>query len=167
MWRYFPQKSGFSLAEMFFGRRQRTLLPTLQLHHQPIPLPEAISKHDHFRQLMRAAHDKRANKLSQLAINQRVLVQHHDSKQWSIQGVIHSIRPDGISFVIQLPSGQHILRGRRLIRPDRSTPTHTSTQSTTYPTPNQPQPIDNNPIQPTAISQHPRRTIKKPGRFLD
>ena len=99
MWRCFPQKSGFSRAGLFFGCRQRSLLPTLQLCHKPIPLPEASSKHAHFCQLMRAAHDKRANKLPSLAVDQRVLVQHHDNKQWSIRGVIHSIRPDGISFV--------------------------------------------------------------------
>ena len=109
----------------------------------------------------RSAH-KRANKLPPFAINQRVLVQHHDSKQWSIQGVIHSVRPDGISFVIQLPSGQHIVRGRHLICPYRSTPTHTSTQGATHQPPNHPHPSDNNPIQPTATNQRPKRTIKKP-----
>ena len=112
MWRCFPQKSSFSLAELFFGRRQRSLLPTLQLHHQPIPLSEANAKHSHFRNLMCAAHDKRANRLPSLAVDQRVLVQHPDTKLWSVKGVINSIRPDGISFVIQLPSGQLIIRGR-------------------------------------------------------
>ena len=167
MWRCFPQKSGFSLAELFFGRWQRSLLPTLQLHHQPIPLPEASSKHAHFCQLMRAAHDKRANKLPSLAIDQCVLVQHHDSKQWSIKGVIYSIRPDGISFVIQLPSGQHIVRGRRLIRPDWSTPKHTSTEQTSSPQPIPPQQSNNNPAQPTTVNKRPKRAIRKPGRFLD
>ena len=167
MWRCFPQKSSFSPAELFFGRWQRSLLPSLQLHHQPIPLPEASSKHAHFCQLMRAAHDKRANKLPSLALDQRVLVQHHDNKQWSIKGVIHSIRPDGISFVIQLPSGQHIVRGRQLIRPDRSTPTQTSSQSTSPPQTSPPQQNNNNQAQPPIINQRPKRTIKKPGRFLD
>ena len=49
MWRCFSQNNGFYPAEMFFCCPQRSLLPTLQLHHQPIALAEAISQHAHFR----------------------------------------------------------------------------------------------------------------------
>ena len=178
MWRCFPQKSGFSPAELFFGRRQRSLLPTLQLHHQPIPLSEASTKHAHFRQLMRAAHDNRANRLPSLAVDQRVLVQHPDTKQWSVKGVINPIRPDGISFVIQPPSCQLIIRGRRLIRPDLSSTVQAHSQSQlpslpsspSAPTPTYLQPSSQQSVnqpRPPIINQRPRRTIKKPGRFLD
>ena len=170
MWRCFPQKNGFSPAEMFFGRRQRSQLPTLQLHHQPIPLDRATSRHTHFPNLMRAAHDKRANNLPSLAINQRVLVQHHDSKLWSIN---HSVRPDGISCMIQLPSGQHITRGRRLIRPDRSvspSTAHSPPLPSHHHSPPSPPPITNQRSPPTIatpVTPRPRRQIKKPFRFLD
>ena len=176
MWRCVPQKSGFSPAELFFGRRQRSLLPTLQLHHQPIPLSEANDKHAHFRNLMRAAHDKRAKTLPSLAVHQRVLIQHPDTKLWSVKGVINSIRPDGISFVIQLPSGQQVIRGRRLIRPDRSSTlsaghqSQTPTPDTSNPLPNQPSPppqLIPTPPPQQPIKQRPKRTIKRPGRFLD
>ena len=174
MWRCFPQKNCFSPAEMFFGRRQRSCLLTLQLHHPPILLSQATSRQAHFCQLMRVAHDKRANDLPSLAINQRVLVQHHDCKLWSIRGVIHSIRSDEMSFVIQLPSGQHITRGRRLIRSDHSTPEATSPTlpDTSSPPSNQkfPPPTSNKPQpsqQPTPVTPRPKRVIKKPSRFLD
>ena len=101
-----------------------------------------------------------SNDLPSLAINQRVLVLHQDSKLWSIRGFIHSIRPNGISFLIQLPSEQHITRGR-LICPDRSTPP--SNQRPPSTTRNNPQPS----TQPTPITPRPKRVIKKPSRFLD
>ena len=69
--------------------------------------------------------------------------------------------------VIQLPLGQHIVRGRRLIRPDRSTPTKTSTQSTSPPQQTPPQQSNINPAHPPIINKRPKRTIKNPGRFLN
>ena len=170
MWRCFPKKSSFSPAEVFFGRRQRSLLPALQLHHQPIPLSEASAKHAHFCNLMLAAHDNRANRLPSFAVDQRVLVQHPDTKQWSLKGVVNSIRPDGISFVIQLPSGQLIIRGRRLIRPDRSSATqaHSQSQLPSLPSlPSIPTAASPQPSPQQSVNQRPKQTIKKPGRFLD
>ena len=162
-------KKGFSPAEMFFCRRQRSQLPTLQLHHQPIPLDQATSQHAHFRKLMLTAHDKSANDLPSLAINQRILVQHHNSKLWSIKGVIHSIRPDGISFMIHLPSGQHITYPSRPLHIKSHIPSTANSPSL----PNQqqplPSPITNHQSPPpstTPITTRSKRLIKNLPGFL-
>ena len=47
-WRNTPRADGFSPAQMFFGRRQRTsTLPTLPVHHQHVDLQTAnVASHD-------------------------------------------------------------------------------------------------------------------------
>ena len=150
------------------------MLPTLQLHHTPISVDNAESRHAHFHALMRAAQDKNSNTLPSLAVNQRVLIQHHDTKLRTIKGVVRSICPVGISFVIQLRSGQNFIKGRQLLRPDRS---GTSSHPSLPTPPSQPASLPSAPSSPTHQSQppqpsspitaKPRRQIKKPSRFLD
>lgn len=169
VWPCFPQKHGYSPAEMFFSGRQQSMLPILHLHHHPNTMKESESKHTHFHPLISAAHDKQLSDFPSLAINQRVLVQHHDTKLWSIKGVVHSILPDSILFIIKLPSDQHITRGRRLIQSrifnSKGQLITTTFIPSVFHTLDAPPPSQSPCSSP--LSTRPQQQIKKPVWFLD
>ena len=60
--------------------------------------------------------DRNTANFKQLKPGQRVLVQHHVSKDWTIRGTITATRQDGYSYVVQTDEGKSFIRGRRLLR---------------------------------------------------
>ena len=52
-----------------------------------------------------------------MALHQHVLLQDRESKEWSINGQIMAIRPNGRSYVVRTESGT-FLRGIRFVKPD-------------------------------------------------
>ena len=119
-WRNVPKESGFSPAALFFGRQQQTALPSLPQHHAEIDRDTMNAVKQISRAKIMDAFNKRAKDAPALSVGENVLVQHPDSKLWCIKGYIKSIRPDGLSFEIELPTGQVIVRGRRLVQKDLS-----------------------------------------------
>ena len=52
-----------------------------------------------------------------LGINDRVLIQSRDKLgRWDSSGVITTVMPSGDSYVVTLPDGQQLHRGRRFLK---------------------------------------------------
>ena len=118
-WRNTPRADGFSPSQIFFGRRQRGLLPTLPSALKPIDqdqLATAVAKRHCPESKLEKVHPA-SNVLATLEKGQRVRVQDTKSKKWEQQGVVQSIRATGRSYEIDLDNGSKVLRNRRFIRP--------------------------------------------------
>lgn len=102
-WRNVPSANlSLSPAEKFFSRRQRTDLPTVPTPALPVPP---------------LLHDLR---LPPLPVGTRVRHQHPAKKTWGTTGVISGVRDSGLSYFITRTDGRTCVRGRRLVREDKS-----------------------------------------------
>ena len=54
--------------------------------------------------------------LSTLQLGQSVLIQCDKSKKWDPRGEINEIRPDGLSYLVDM-EGKAIIRGRAILKP--------------------------------------------------
>ena len=166
--RNMQNQSGYSPAELLFGRRQKLPIPTLSEHHDPINIKVATANGDLLRERAENNYNKHARSQTPLSTGDKVLVQDTNTHRWCYTGYIMSFRPDNISFKIQLPTGQVIIRGRRFPKPhpdpdfsatpSSSAPSSLSPPSTTvYPSP---LPA---PFAP-AVSR-PKRNTRRPACF--
>ena len=175
-WRNVPRQSLPSPAEMLFGRRQKSCLPTLDNHHRPINMEKAVTDKDTLRARMKKTYNKRAKETPRLTTGDHVIIQNADTKRWCHEGIIESVRPDNISFHIKLPSGQVVLRGRRLVKkvsdfqdsplqlqptPPPSSDDNSLTSSTIIPS----SPSTSASSSPSPPPGRPQRTRKKPLRY--
>ena len=119
-WRNTPRPDGYSPAQMFIGRRQRTHLPCLSVAYEPIDQSLAAQSRAEERQRIKIRHDENAKELPPLQTGQEVLLQHPVTKQWDSQGRIVSTRVDGRSYEVQTKNGI-FLRNRRFLRPSSKT----------------------------------------------
>ena len=79
------------------------------------------------------------DRFKQLKPGQRVPVQHHVSKDWTIKGTITATRQDGYSYIVQTDEGKSFIRGRRLLKSisndtssyENTNPKHTTTSNRT------------------------------------
>ena len=149
-YRNVPNQSGYSPAQLLFGRRQKLLIPTLSEHHDPINMKMATANRDLLRERAKNNYNKHARSQTPLSTGDKVLVQ------------------DNITFEIQLYTGQVIIRGRRFLKPhpvpDISATPSLSAPSTPSPpsSPAQPSP----PPAPSAPSaSRPRRNTRRPTRY--
>jgi transposase InsO family protein len=116
-WRNTPRADGVSPAQVFFGRRQRTLLPALPR----VNLPDSIQQFGEIRKKAKDIKDEQRNVLRQelpvFQIGEEVLVQHPKDKMWESSGVIGSVHQDGRSYeVLMHDSGKYFRRNRRHLR---------------------------------------------------
>jgi hypothetical protein len=116
-WRNTPRADGVSPAQVFFGRRQRTILPAIPR----ISSPESILQFGEIRKEAKDIKDEQRNVLRQelpvLRIGEEVLVQHPKNKTWESAGVIGSVHQDGRSYeVLMHDSGKYFRRNRRHLR---------------------------------------------------
>ena len=113
-----PRADGFSPAQMFLGRRQRTRLPTLPVHHEQIDLAAAIAARE---QTIREAADnfnRTAKTLPDLQPGQEVVVQDPKTKRWTMQAAVVEKRPQGNSYILDPADGTRTtIRNRADIRP--------------------------------------------------
>ena len=93
-----------SPSEKFFGRRQRDGLPALPMMPLLVPPTEATSS------------------LPPLQVGDHVRIQHPLSKKWDDKEVVEVVRETGLSYIIKKSDGRSFLRGRRLIKLDKSDP---------------------------------------------
>ncbi|CAB4046294.1 Hypothetical predicted protein, partial [Paramuricea clavata] len=105
-WRNFPKANGISPAQLLIGRKQRGLLPTVEVDNK---------KRD------RVTNDVTQNRsrsrcLCPLQIGDEVRIQNAITKKWDELGIITSKRNNGRSFWIKTKNGWQILRNRRFLK---------------------------------------------------
>ena len=114
-WRNAPRQNGFSPSFMFFGRNQRTLIPTLprqdDLSYAEVARRDKVSSNE-------AYYNERARPLAPLNVGESVVIQNYlDHNRWNIFGFVKERREgSGDSYVIEA-DGTTYVRNRRFIRP--------------------------------------------------
>ena len=98
--------------ELFYKRQVRGLLPELP---KKLNVEEAEKARDKVQETYTAQRQTRSAS-KPLEMGQRVWLQDQQTKRWTIEGVIKSIRDSGRSFVVEIGSGAAYLRNRRYIK---------------------------------------------------
>lgn len=119
-WRNTPRADGFSPAQMFTGRRQRTKMPTLPAHHEAIDLQAAEAARAEGRVQMKLHHDQHTLPLAPLSEGDRVFVQDPVKGTWNTTATVISTRDSGMSYTIINDKGRTSDRNRKHLRPDKS-----------------------------------------------
>ena len=112
-WRNMARNDGTTPAELFYGRKLRQTLPMLPITEWT---DQDVSARDATHTRQAELRDRNTAEFKQLKPGQRVLVQHHISKDWTIKATITAIRQDGYSYVVQTDEGKSFIRGRRLLK---------------------------------------------------
>ena len=113
-----PRHDGFSPSELFFGRKQRTLLPSLPVSTD-LSFAE-MTKGIH-REKVKARYDQHSKEMPPFKIGDNVILQDSDTREWVHPGVITDVREGGRSYYVLLEnSSQPLLRNRRFLRPNYS-----------------------------------------------
>ena len=115
-WRNIPNSSGYSPAEMFFSRRQRTQLPTLPQSFDTVDEEKVVSSCDQKRTRAKRGFDKHSVIIQPLVEGDLVLLQNPLSKRWDEKGIVKSSLNNGRSFVVELQSGKTTRRNQRFLR---------------------------------------------------
>ena len=122
-YRNLRRADGTSPAEMFFGRRLRSQLPTLPSHldFSPEIVSTGAERRSATAEKQKQQHDKMAKDLPPLFKGQRVLIQNPHSLRWEQSGQIIEVREKNRSFYIESDPGKPpILRNQRFLRPDET-----------------------------------------------
>jgi hypothetical protein len=117
MLRNTPRADGYSPAQMMFGRRQRTALPTLPVHHDIIDFPSAEQSRDITAQKQLQYKNAHSTEHTPLKVGDGVSIQDVFTSKWVQQGKIVGVRPSGQSFDVELDNGKILHRNRRFLRP--------------------------------------------------
>ena len=114
-WRNTPNATGYSPSQLFFGRRQKGILPMLP-SMTDLDVDSAIKG---AAARMDLAESKNSNSIlkHELGKGQRVAVQNESSKRWDSMGEIVETRESGESYVISLDNGKQLTRNRSFLRP--------------------------------------------------
>ena len=107
------RNDGTTPAELFYGRKLRQTLPMLPITEWT---DQDVSSRDATHTKQAELHDRNTSNFKQLEPGQRVLIQHHESKEWAIKGTITATRQDGYSYVVLTDKGKTFIRGRRLFK---------------------------------------------------
>ena len=107
-----PREDGYSPAELFYRRQVRGLLPEL-----PNRVNVRAGEQARDATQEKATVQRQNRSPSQpLVMGQRVWLQDQQTKKWTMEGVIKSIRNGGRSYVVEMENGAAYLRNRRFIR---------------------------------------------------
>ena len=120
-WRNMPRADGYSPAEMFWGRRQRTRLPTLPIHHEVIDHSKAEAARKKTAEEHAEYFDRTTRDQERLQPGQRVVLQDPKTKRWTLEGEVISERPHGGSYLVETDAGRTTVRNRSHIRPEVGT----------------------------------------------
>ena len=108
-----PQADGFSPAQKFFGRRQRTQLPSLPMTRELIDSTKVADNHSALKQQREEAFT--GQPLTDLPMDAKVRVQNPKSGRWDMTGRIIMKYDDGNSYSIET-ADQTLRRNRRFIK---------------------------------------------------
>ena len=104
-------------AQMFFGRRQRTRLPTLPVHHAPIDNKLAEAARRKTAEENTAVFNQHTREQERLEQGQQVWLQDPKTGRWTVAGEVVNERPHGGSYVVETEAGRTTTRNRSHIRP--------------------------------------------------
>ena len=99
-----------------FERSQQLLLPQPAGAFSPIDLVEAAAAMDRKFETAAAHNDRDKVSFPVLQLGQCVFIQCDKSKRWDRRGEIVEVRPDGLSYLVDL-DGRLAIRGRAMIKP--------------------------------------------------
>ena len=114
-WRNTPNSTGYSPAEAFFGRAQRTTLPALP--RPPIDQAAFQTARQAQKDERKARFDESAHALPDLVLGQKVRVQDNVTGTWTGHGTIVGECESGRTFQVKMNDGSVTRRNRRLLRP--------------------------------------------------
>ena len=114
-WRNLPKQHGYSPAQLMFGRSQQLLLPQSAGAFSPIHMVEAAAMDKRF-DAAAVHHDRDKVSLSALQPGQSVLIQCDKSKKWDCRREMIEVRPDGLSYLVDL-EGKVIIRDGAMLKP--------------------------------------------------
>ena len=112
-----PRADGFSPAQMFLGRRQRSSLPTLPSALAPIDHQAAQEARKETRDSRKVRFDQTTKPLKPIIANQKVRVQDPKSKRWTQSGLVVKTLNGGRRVLVRFDEGGERIRNRRFIRP--------------------------------------------------
>ena len=114
-WRNTPRPDGFAPADLFYGRRQRSQLPSIRADTCD---PDAASAREKLRSTAKANFDAHAAALPPLQAGQTVLFSSKGKgTAWGGKATVQAARPDGQSYHIQPEDGSAAtIRNRALLR---------------------------------------------------
>jgi hypothetical protein len=159
-WRNTPRQDGYSPAQLMFGQRQRTSLPTLEdIHHAEVDREAGMLAHNEAAAYKRQVASKGTRTLSPLSVGQKVRLQDPLSHRWDKKAVIVRIREGGHSFEVLADNNKLYVRNRKFIRPlDSETSTTDKEEKKEVTTTTN---CSNKDVATTAISAPPLRRSKR------
>ena len=147
-WRNTPRADGFSPAQLFLGRRQRSpAFPTLPVHHEGADVQAGAAARNQRLAAKAKEHDAHAHALSPLNIGDPVHVQNPFTHKWDTSAIVESVRDNGSSYTIKY-GGKTYIRNRKFLRPAASS------LSSPFPS--------SNPDATSASHALPHSTVSKP-----
>ena len=115
-WRNVPKSHGFSPAQLLFGRSQNMLIPQPPAAFLPIDFSEAALARDQLFNSQADYYNRDKVNLEQLSPGQSVRVQNENTGLWDLTGTVIDIRPDGLSYLIDI-EGRTFFRGQPKLKP--------------------------------------------------
>ena len=113
-WRNTPRADGFAPADLFFGRRLRSTLPSIRPAACNVQL--ASEKREKASALAKTAFDLHARPLPALQPGDPVAVQNATTGLWGEEATVVSCRPDGLSYEIKYSNDATSTRSRKHLR---------------------------------------------------
>ena len=113
-----PNINGLSPAQILTGRILRSTVPAHRRMYAPQwneKIREWEKKQSIRAEKAETAYNKKSKDLPELNIGDHVRIQDHESKKWTVTGVITEAKPNR-SYNVQLPSGRILWRNRKFLR---------------------------------------------------
>ena len=107
--RNLPRADGASPAQLMFGRRQLSSLPTIPLQHKQIDLQLCLQNKDKHFQQMAASSDRAAVSPDTLSAGQAVMMRNNSTGHYDIPAKIISARPGSLSYNLLAENGKEYL----------------------------------------------------------
>ena len=115
-WKNTPRPSGFSPAQLMFGRAQKTAMPRLGVTHARIDYELAEEDRVNRDLAMKKTFDSGSRALPPLKIGDKVVMQDKASKKWTREGQVKEVDVNERSYVITFPDGGELRRNQRFLR---------------------------------------------------
>ena len=146
-WRNMARTDGVSPSQLFYGRRQRQLLPLTG--EQAKTQASSTAGRDKTAGNSELARNKHTSNYTELQDEEKVWMQHHITGKWDTAVRVVRKRRDGNSYVVIAPDGNTYIRGRRLLKPISSPDTS----------------IKDRDQPPTSIEQHKEKKRTTTGQI--